>query len=237
MRLPRLAPALLVACSCAAAQGQTDDDRFRPIEEGFDDVSPQAESNRLQPVDTRIPLDFTRVYEIIDAPGLLARRSGAVTAVFPRSIYNADASAPIPPGTVFYVGDLPVDLAQPGMFTPNAPGLAAPARAGNRLDTAAGARIQTPIVGARIDLRVPAAGPALGATPESDQPAPTMWQSEAYRQQRVGDILRRVVRRVSEPESRAAGERARQPSEESPSSPPLRTRTERDEPDSKGGGR
>jgi hypothetical protein len=192
----------------ALVHGQSDDERFRAIEEGFDDVSPQAQSTRLQPFDGRIPLDFTRVYEIVDAPGMLARRSGALTAVFPRSIYNADASAPIPPGTVFYVGDLPVNLGQPGMFAPQFPAVSPPGRAWNRVDNPATRPVQTPIVGQRIDLRVGLESPAAPSAPPVASPGEAaLWASEEYRQQRVGAILRGVVWRAREAETATDPER------------------------------
>ncbi len=116
--LPRSLAAvfLCVAASLAnAQQTTTDDDRFVEVQAGYEDVSPQAVSTLLKPVDLRTPNDFARVYRVVGSSGLLARRFGAVTAVFPRSIYQ-QSTALIPPGTVFYVGKLPKKLQGQGVL-------------------------------------------------------------------------------------------------------------------------
>lgn len=191
----RSAGCILVFVACggavAPAGAQVSDGRFRALDQGYEDVAPNAESHRVfQLVDLRVPYGFEGVFEIQDAPGLLARRSGAVTAVFERSVYNEDASAAIPAGTVFYLGDLPVDLGQPGVLSRR------PALGARGIDSAASSRVQTEIASlpypmwasGRIDLRVPSEAPGADASPES-----SIWNSEQYRRRRVGEILRKAA--------------------------------------------
>lgn len=188
----------------ALAQDTTDDARFRQIEAGFDDLSPNAAGNRLMPVDFRSPMGFERVYEIVGSSHLLARRAGAVTAVFDRSVYAGDATPSVPPGTVFYLGSLPVDLGAPGLFA-QARRRLAPGSAWSR-DQADGRAAPTTL-GAHqpLDLRLDAARePESGPPPTG--PARSMWTSEAYRQQRVGELLSGVEWRLREWQARRADE-------------------------------
>ncbi len=190
---------LLPLCGLAPSAAAQDeiDARLRAIEQGYEDLSPQAESLRLYPVDMRVPFGFSTVYEIVDAPGLLARRAGSVTAVFERSVYEADSTVAIPPGTVFYVGDLPVDLGRPGVLAP-ASRPAGREPAWNFVDTSAGRGQTRP-----IDLRVPrVAVPPTGA-PSGRSPA-TVWASEPARQARVGEILRGVAWKLRESRAQEA---------------------------------
>lgn len=208
MRVERwIAFLIVISAAAGASRAQVlDEDRFRAIEEGFDDVSPQAASNRVQHVDNRIPLDFLRVYEIMDAPGLLARRSGAVTAVFPRSVYNDDASAPIPPGTVFYLGELPLDLGQPGVLTAGQAGTAPAVHGWNWIDASAPTRVAA----RRVDLRVPTGPPVVAPSLAGDLRTPSIWGSEASRRQRLEDIVGGVLERAR---------RAKSPPSDRPGSP------------------
>ena len=102
--------------SACAQQTTTDESRFREIQAGYEDISPQAVFNIFRRVDMRTPSGFDRVYEVLDSPGLLARRSGSLTAVFPRSVYAGNGTPLIPPGTVFYIGALPVNLQGQGVL-------------------------------------------------------------------------------------------------------------------------
>ena len=104
------------AGTARAQQNTTDESRFREIQVGSEDISPQAVSNTFRWIDMRTPIGFDRVYEVLDSPGLLARRSGSVTAVFPRSVYAGNGTPLIPPGTVFYIGPLPVRLQGQGVL-------------------------------------------------------------------------------------------------------------------------
>lgn len=183
----RLAPlAALAACVLAAVPAVAQNDRFREIEPGYEDVSPLAENQRLRRIDLRTPVGFDRVYEVLGSDGLFARRSGAVTAVFDRSFY-ARGLPVIPPGTVFYVGDLPVDLDRPGLLGSLRQSLGA----GDprlRADTSATAPRAESRVLERADLRVDSED-ARGRPP-LERTGLTMWNSEEYRQRRVGELIR-----------------------------------------------
>lgn len=86
-----------------------------PIEPGRGDANPQAASGRSVPIDLRQPTGFSTVYRLQtdDAPVFL-RIDGGMKAVFPRSVYRTSDGGglvpSIPPGTVFYPGELPADL-------------------------------------------------------------------------------------------------------------------------------
>jgi len=90
------------------------------VQQGVGDVGPLGVDMRLQPLDLRLPVGFDAVYRgrTTDAFGAesdyFVRRHGAVSAVFPRSIYTEVGegvrSADVPPGTVYYIGDLPAHL-------------------------------------------------------------------------------------------------------------------------------
>lgn len=168
-----------------------DEDRFREISPGFGDVSPQMMDGLFRPVDMRAPVGFDRLYEIVGSGGLFARRSGAVTAVFDRSVYAWDSTALVPPGTVYYIGDLPVDLARPGLFAPAVrhedTGASAPSMH-RVLPEIAGLRAETGAVPGRVDLRV--GREAAKGVPPVRQTARSIWTSEAHRQRRVGELIR-----------------------------------------------
>lgn len=176
----------LSIASQAAAQSETDDSsRFRPLEAGIEDVSPNAVAPRMQAVDLRTPVGFDRVYAITDAPGLLARRSGSVTAVFSRSIYGGDASPQVPPGTVFYIGKLPVNLAGPGLLSPFAHvSEVSPMSRLLREETSINTYRET-----RVDA-VQTEEPESGPTHE-----PLLFESERYRRERLEEIMRSALRR------------------------------------------
>lgn len=177
----------LLGAGVARAQ---DEPRFREVEAGVEDVGSGAVSTLLRPVDLREPMNFERVYEIVDS-GLFARRAGALTAVFDRSLYVGGRTPVIPPGTVFYLGSLPVDLGRPGRFAPRA--VAETGAGPARLDT----RWAPPVVGSdgppvrvarRVDLRVDAEDTRTGP-PVADLDR-NFWTDEAFRQRRVGEVIR-----------------------------------------------
>lgn len=196
-----LIPLLALAATASLARAQASDDaRFREIEAGFEDLSPQAVGSRVRPVDMRTPLGFERIYEVVGSGGLYARRAGAVTAVFDRGLYAGDATPLIPAGTVFYIGSLPVDLDRPGLLSPTHHRLA-PASQWLRADSMADARVQTAPRAQRLDLRV-GAPDAVPGPPPTD-PNASIWTSEAYRQRRMGELLRGVAWRLREIEAGA----------------------------------
>ena len=179
-----------LGAACGVARGQ-DDARFREVEPGFEDTGQGLVSTLLRPVDLRVSTDFARVFEVVGT-GKFARRAGAVTAVFDRSVYAGDGTAVIPAGTVFYIGTLPVDLGSPGLLGAGARWVSAasPERVGMLAAPAAadGARIAT-----KVDLRV---GSGTPPPPALADPDATIWTSERYRQRRMGELLRGVAWRV-----------------------------------------
>lgn len=183
-------PLLAAACVCLPARAQ-DDSRFREVTPGVEDLGHGEVSTRMRPVDMRVPSDFASVYEILGTDKF-ARRAGAITAVFDRSLYAGDGTAVIPPGTVFYIGSLPVDLGRPGLF------------GGDRAWVSAGGaeRVQTKVraapagearVATRVDLRVGVTPPPPPTLADPDE---TIWTSERYRQRRMGELLRGVAWRM-----------------------------------------
>lgn len=90
------------------------------VQQGVADAGPLHVDLRVQPVELRAPMDYDSVYRGTAPNGYggtteyFARISGAVTAVFPQSVYIDTAegvrSAVVPPGTVYYIGELPDDL-------------------------------------------------------------------------------------------------------------------------------
>jgi hypothetical protein len=87
-----------------------------PITPGLVDVTPSAVDLFIQPLILEEDSNFERVYRLDpdvrffgrEGPGF-ARRRGAITAVFPRSVYvplgGGVSHAAIPPGTVFMIGE------------------------------------------------------------------------------------------------------------------------------------
>lgn len=192
---------LTIAAGASLAIAQADD-RFREVEAGFEDVSDQALSMRMQRVDMRSPIGFERVYEVLGSEGLYARRAGAVTAVFDRSLYVGNGTPLIPAGTVFYIGSLPVDLGKPGLLSPERLGGVSMV-IGERVDVIADAMVvERPLV-QRVDLRVKP-GESISRPPIVSMTA-SIWTSESYRQRRIGELLRAAAWKAREIE--AAGER------------------------------
>lgn len=82
----------------------------RPLDPGFEDVSPLGTSLILQQIDLRAVRTFDDVYRVPGHSGLLMRQSGALSAVFGRSDYIAtdeEVFPSIPAGTIFYIGGAP----------------------------------------------------------------------------------------------------------------------------------
>lgn len=169
------------ACLVAPAAGQPAKQIPRPgqpvqpqlkrIEQGVGDVDPLRVSLRnSQWAELRRPMGFEAVYRLADADALSGssgsffRFDGAITAVIPYSqyVHTPTGMKPvIPAGTIFHIG-IPPELAG----TPPPP----VRRAENSLDLAFHADA----------LPAPSAVPA--------EPL-TLWNSEAYRQWRIGTLL------------------------------------------------
>ncbi len=94
---------------------------LKRVEQGIADTDPLRVGRRQLGHDLRAPSGYRDVYEVHMGPGAgpgtrrFVRQNGAVYAVFPRSIYqltDRGVSAPVPPGTIYYLGGLPPDLAR-----------------------------------------------------------------------------------------------------------------------------
>ncbi len=164
----------------AAAQLTAASSSLQPLDQFFEDADPLASSLRLRFVDPRQPVGFQQLYQ---GPGdLLMRVNGAVTALFPRSVYAVGPRGVlplIPPGTVFHIGADPASLRRqrPTATTRPSPalvrGLIAPARA---QDVAAGETDRS-------------AAPHRRAWPRRV----TVWSDERYRQRRLRTLLREAL--------------------------------------------
>lgn len=83
------------------------------VDQSVADVSPLSESLRFELLDMRVSDGFTRVYRLEGINGWqdqYARRDGAITAVFPQSVYlpaEYGGGIAIPAGTVFIIGEPP----------------------------------------------------------------------------------------------------------------------------------
>lgn len=103
----------------AWAQAQTanpQSDGARRVQSGTEDAYPLLLSNPPPVIDMRSQTSFETVYTFQATDpmarnnGYFFRVAGAITAVFPRSVYMESrdgVQADIPPGTVFYIGGLP----------------------------------------------------------------------------------------------------------------------------------
>jgi hypothetical protein len=145
-------------------------------------------STRQLGVDLRRPTGFGSVFEVqrtdpFSAPGertqpFFMRSDGAVTAVFPRSVYMPSAGKGllphIPPNTVFYIGKLP------SAFNEAKPrGAPAP----NWLDTSVEAMEK-----ARADALA-----KRRQDPTPPAPQRTIFNDEGYRQRLVTTLLERAA--------------------------------------------
>lgn len=159
------------------------------LDEGVADLDPNTISLRKMDIDLRQDTDFDHIYSPPGRPDLLMRRSGAVTAVFQHSFYNAGEGGMvclIPPGTVFFIGE---PCESPGLPSPL--GKAAASAAVARSPHAGG--ISAP-VSAPIDARVSSA--TYSPTPHSPAPDDTSYLVsiawEKARAQRLREIAQRL---------------------------------------------
>src|SRR5437868_2854803 len=86
-----------------AQNGAQPDNRLRQVQAGTSDANPLAASSRALPADLRLPIGFDKVYKLESASrgrslggDLYARRSGGITAVFPRSQYEETSQGLMP---------------------------------------------------------------------------------------------------------------------------------------------
>lgn len=178
-----------------------------PVDQGRADVGPLGLSLRRLQLDFRRPTGFDRVFQFTgpaagtggaqssNAAGGLARVSGALTAVFPRSTYvtsrEGQTFAAIPAGTRFLIGDPGRTLAA------EEPAPAVPSRnaANTSMNTAATARVD------RIADRS-----AVAATPPSGdagqkRSTPSIVDDDGLRVRRVKSLLADAAASQASPDS------------------------------------
>lgn len=171
------AMSLAMASTSALAQSSAVDPRMTRVDPGRQDTGPLATSSRVLPMDLRLPTDFEQVYQLQARTGersraeLFARRSGGITAVFPRSQYMQSGGgilAEVPAGTTYYLGKLPETITGSPLNTAERRrhstyvDNAVPA---TRLDTSA--RVDERSLPVTADVSVAARSAAIGAGPAS----------------------------------------------------------------------
>ncbi|MBL8763086.1 MAG: hypothetical protein JNM07_02310 [Phycisphaerae bacterium] len=155
--------------------------RFERIDPGTQDLGPLSSSVRVLDTDLRLPSDFKQIYRIrqYDALGRpvgadrFGRASGAVTAVFPRSVYTPTSRGlvtEIPAGTIWYIGDIPNDA-------PLAMSRAARIEAGDQANPT-------------LDSRAESNADPIQAAPATTR---SLIDDPAYRAARVREILRKAA--------------------------------------------
>ncbi len=176
----------------------------RPIEQGVGDAGPLSAPGRVVPVDLRKPLGFERVYTLgrVDAfkdDEVFLRVSGGITAVFPRSVYEKtpEGTRPlIPPGTTFYIGELPEEFRPAEEKLPPsrlALNLGVDLSAGRAAEEAnARAADQQSSKGAPEPATAGERRSTAGRA-HADLGLPTIWENEEYRGARIGQIMRRAM--------------------------------------------
>jgi hypothetical protein len=194
---------VLLACTWASAQisGLSDLDR---VDQGFDDAGALMQSHRELNVDLRLSSSFEHVFrlpgagaaqrgpaDIMGSEDLYMRVNGSLLAVFPRSIYvvgEEGVFASVPPGTVFYIGDLPPAI-RDAMALPEAE-----VPAFNELDQSVLLQPPTRAVSLSASERSSSRNEAMPEPRPERRPMPSVWTSDDFRAARVGQILSRAAR-------------------------------------------
>lgn len=168
-------PALWISLAAIAATPTQPEARV--IEQGFEDVSPLAQSTRHNPKDFRRPSGFEKVYEITTPDGKTAfvRVDNGIAAVFSRSDYTAQGDALFPPNMVFHIGAAKLLESSSAPQQTLAP-------ASNRLDLSAQRSARTP-------AREPTPEPTRPAEAEAIPGPPSIVINEFYRRVRIAQLL------------------------------------------------
>lgn len=189
--------AVMVGAASAGAHAQI---QLTPVEQRVGDVSMLGTSQRVQPVDLRLPLGFDTVFRVRGAQnvgaanegGYFARKHAGITAVFSQSVY---VNTPwgvypeVPPGTVFLLG---VPDEQLGTFVPELRGAPTPERSPFFADLSSLGEMRA------IDAPGPLAANYAAPLERVGTREPearvrvfeqSIWGSDQYRQRRVGQLL------------------------------------------------
>jgi len=219
------------------SRGTKTGDVLKRVDPGRADVGPSSISQRVISRDPRSPSGFEYVYRIERGryAGRFARANGAVTAVFPRSVYSqVDGTLipRVPPGTTYVVGPIDdvVGLPRGDGVRGSEPARANAATSMPREMNIVGAVMRSasrPASAATVDRRAGgdtiAAADAGGGEGVSDGPPPsppqvtrtqtrprTIWTDESLRSERVRTLLESVRRTAAAPAPRS--KRRRRPS-------------------------
>jgi hypothetical protein len=194
-----------------------------PIEPGIEDRGPLSESLRIIQPGLAQPQHFEQIYRIIGPEGeMLMRASGGLYAVFPRSDYAFTEQGPlatVPPGTVFYIGSLPPQYLPKRQLGPLPEDLIV----AERLDGRSGLPIDTqidveseglpyerhPLGRLAVRAIIPPTwpdphSPGDGADSSASQ---TIVNDEAYRAQRVRELMSMAAAAENERQAREAAGR------------------------------
>ena len=183
-------PAALAITSLVFLAAQPE---LRPVDEGFEDVSPLAAPTFVEPIDLRKPSGFDRVYEITTPSGEKAfvRIDNGLVAIFKRSDYAAGSGdAFIPPNTRFHIGTQDIIGGQTTQsYTPTAA-----SRRGGRPNT----RVSNRVPNVRLEDARPLPTAAIEPEPEptaGDQSAgpPSIITNEYYRRLRIAQLLQSAI--------------------------------------------
>ena len=187
--------------------GQT----WRPVEPTVGDLGPLNTSQRVMPVDTRATSSFDKLYKLDARPRFFGdrageyymRRSGAVSAVFPRSSYRVleqGILAEVPAGTIYSLGgdigkliDSPAPMPRRNIFSaqpvaPRQEPATNPNRPDYRVPQGPSAPAAPPAAPSRGDR--PRRNPEDLVYQEPSEPLPrSIWFDEGYRHERVSALL------------------------------------------------
>jgi hypothetical protein len=206
---------VLAMAACGVVFAGDDKDVFKRVEAGRADVGPSATSMRVMPRSSQTPSNFEYVYRIERGKyaGRFARRDGAVTAVFPRSVYS-DIDGVIvpgvPPGTTYVIGGIGANEAGSGSIRGANEGAPRPS-----MNVPRGASM--PAGNSMVDTRAPSSGgkrraSESGAADAAQTPVTTagmtpkgfgvqtIWTDDGLRKSRVLALLESV--RVARPARR-----------------------------------
>lgn len=184
---------------------------FHRLDQTVEDVSPLRVSFRVLSPDLRVPTGFRDVYRIegsgaqasrlgIYNPSgadLLARVDGAVTAVFPQSVYVNLGNGPlalVPPGTIFFIGRLPFGAALPSPApAPNAAAKPVDQRAETVMPPAFRPVRQVAQPARGVPDVTPPETPIEEAKPSSALRQQSIMTDEEFRRERVRDLILRAA--------------------------------------------
>ena len=177
-------------------------ERLTPVEPALADIGPRGISQRIMALDRRKPTDFDRIFRVTSdstdpnatAP-MFARKSGGLTAVFPRSQYRGSGggslTVELPADTRFIIGESSPLLHASHPKRAETPSLRTvsrlvPALASSPVRSVA----STPVPHDPAPVLTPS--PSTDETP-SPSSTPGMLTNDFYRIRRVTELLKTAV--------------------------------------------